>query len=410
MRNRGDQETARLKTPQKASSHSQLDPASIVIHGDDGIEPVADIAPPIHPTSTFAAEDAAEFAAMATDARHPRYYTRYGNPTHQRVEAVLAALEGAEAAMLAASGMGAISTAVLTIVGAGDHVIAQRNHYMGTAKLFSELLPRFGVRTTIVDQTDVAAFADAIEDRTRLIVVESPANPTMQLTDLRAVADLARAREITTLADNTFASPLNQRPLDLGIDLVMHSGTKYLGGHHDLVAGVVMGEGELIRRMWDTSIVLGATLGPFESWLLLRGLRTLPLRVRQHNETALAVAQCLSQHPAVEAVHHPGLPSHPQHELALRQMIGFGGTLSFQVAGGYHETERFMAGLRLVRQAVSLGGFESLAVHAAAMWAGTLTDEQVRAAGVMPNLVRLSVGLEAPADIIADLDQALSCV
>ena len=168
-----------------------------------------------------------------------------------------------------------------------------------------------------------------------------------------------------------------------------------------------MGSSEMIGKLWDTSIVLGATLGPFESWLLLRGLRTLPLRVRQHNETALAVARFLEAHHGVEAVHHPGLESHPQHELAKRQMSGYGGTLSFQVAGGYRETERFMAGLRLIRQAVSLGGFESLAVHAAAMWAGTLSDEQVRAAGVMPNLVRLSVGLEAASDIIADLDHAL---
>ena len=390
--------------------HRPLDVASIVIHGDDGIEPVTDVAPPLHPTSTFAANDAAEFAAMATDARHPRYYTRYGNPTHQRVEAVLAALEGAEAAMLTASGMGAIATAVLTLVGAGDHVVAQRNHYMGTAKLFDELLPRFGVRTTIVDQTDIAAFEAALEERTRLIVVESPANPTMQLTDLHAVAALAQTRGIVTLADNTFASPLNQRPLDLGIDLVMHSGTKYLGGHHDLVAGVVMGRQEAIDRIWETSLVLGATLGPFESWLLLRGLRTLPLRVRQHNESGLAVAQFLSEHPGIEAVHYPGLPSHPQHDLARCQMTGFGGTLSFQIAGGYKETECFMARLRLVKQAVSLGGFESLAVHAAAMWAGTLTDEQVRAAGVMPNLVRLSVGLEAVSDVIADLDQALTAI
>ena len=243
---------------------------------------------------------------MATDSRHPRFYTRYGNPTHQRVEAVLASLEGAEAAMLAASGMGALSTAVLTLVSTGDHVVAQRNHYMGTTKLFDELLPRFGISVTFVDQTDLAAFEGALESNTRLIMVETPANPTMQLTDLRAVADLARPRGITTLADNTFASPINQRPLDLGIDLVMHSGTKYLGGHHDLVAGVVMGPRDVIERIWETSLVLGATLGPFESWLLLRGLRTLPLRVRQHNETGMAVAEFLGRHPNVEAVHYPG--------------------------------------------------------------------------------------------------------
>lgn len=399
-----------LTPSEHASAHRALDFESIVIHGDDGIEQTADIAPPLHPTSTFAAESAAEFAEMATDARHPRYYSRYGNPTNQRVEAIIAKLEGAEAAILAASGMGAISTAVLTFLSAGDHVIIQRNHYMGTSKLFAELLPRFGVRTTVVDQTEISAFESAIEDATKLIVIETPANPTMQLTDLRAVADLARTRSIKTLADNTFSSPLNQRPLDLGIDLVMHSGTKYLGGHHDLIAGVVAGRNADVESMWQTSIVLGATLGPFESWLLLRGLRTLPLRVRQHNETAMAVATFLNSHPVIEAVHYPGLPTHPQHELANRQMSGFGGTMSFQVASSYRETEQFMAGLSLIRQAVSLGGFESLAVHAAAMWAGTLTDEQVREAGVMPNLVRLSVGLESANDIIADLESALSQV
>jgi methionine-gamma-lyase len=211
-----------------------------------------------------------------------------------------------------------------------------------------------------------------------------------------------------SLADNTFASPLNQRPLELGIDLVMHSATKYLGGHHDLTAGAVAGSAALIERIWQTAFVLGATLGPIDAWLLLRGLRTLPMRVRHQNDSALAVASFLAGHSKIQAVHHPGLPSHPQHALALRQMTGFGGTLAFQVRGGYAETEAFMSRLRVTKQAVSLGGFETLAVHAAAMWAGTLSDEQVRAAGVEPNLVRLSVGLEHPSDIIADLAHALA--
>ncbi|HEY8448124.1 MAG TPA: aminotransferase class I/II-fold pyridoxal phosphate-dependent enzyme [Thermomicrobiales bacterium] len=382
--------------------------ASLAIHADDPIEQTASVAPPIHQTSTFAAETDEEFAAMATEPRHPRYYTRYGNPTLARAEAVIAALEGAEAALVAASGMGAIASAVLTLVGQGDHVVAQQNHYMGTSKLLGEFLPRFGVTSTLVDQTDPAAFEAALTPQTKLIIVETPANPTLQLTDLRAVADLARSHGILTLADNTFASPVNQQPLALGIDLVMHSGTKYLGGHHDLIAGVIAGSRSLIERIWDSSIVLGATLGPFDAWLLLRGLRTLPLRVRQHNATAQAIAEFLDRHPAIEAVHYPGLPSHPQHELARRQMSGFGGTLSFAVRGGYEATQRFMRGLRLIKQAVSLGGFETLAVHAAAMWAGTLGEEGARQAGVQPNLVRLSTGLEDPADIINDLDQALA--
>jgi len=388
------------------SNHLSL--ASLAIHADETVEAGASVAPPIHQTSTFRAETAEEFAAMATEVRHPRYYTRYGNPTLARAEAVIAALEGAEAALVTASGMGAIATAVLALAGQGDHIVAQRNHYMGTSKLLAEFLPRFGIASTLVDQTDPAAFAAALTPHTRLILVETPANPTLQLTDLRAVADIARRHGILTLADNTFASPVNQRPLDHGIDLVMHSGTKYLGGHHDLIAGVVAGPQHLVERIWDTSLVLGATLGPFDAWLLLRGLRTLPLRVRQHNATAQAVAEFLERHPAIDAVHYPGLPSHPQHALACRQMTGFGGTLSFAVRGGYEATQRFMQRLRLVKQAVSLGGFETLAVHAAAMWAGTLGEEGARQAGVQPNLVRLSTGLEDASDIIADLDQALT--
>ena len=382
-------------------------PETLAVHADADVEHMADIAPPIHMTSTFAAASAAEFAEMATVPRHPRYYTRDGNPSHQRVEVVIAALEGGEGATVTASGMGAISTTMLSLVSSGDHVVAQRNHYMGSSKLLGELLPRLGVDVTLVDQTDVAAFAGALTDRTAVVLVETPSNPTCQLTDLAAVATLARARNITTVCDNTFASPINQRPLSLGIDIVVHSGTKYLGGHHDLLAGAIVTTNERLDRIWHTSQVLGSVLGPLDAWLLLRGIRTLPLRVRQHNESGCAVAAWMEGQPRVSAVHYPGLPSHPQHELARRQMTGFGGTFSFQIDGGYAETERFMAGLRMTRQAVSLGGYETLAVHAAAMWNGFLSDDQVRAAGVEPNMVRISVGLEAVQDIIADLDGAL---
>jgi cystathionine beta-lyase/cystathionine gamma-synthase len=259
-----------------------------------------------------------------------------------------------------------------------------------------------------VDQTDTAAFESAIRPETRLILLESPSNPLLQLTDLEAVARLAKARGITTLADNTFATPVNQNPLRLGVDLVVHSATKFLGGHHDLLAGVVMGPQDLIERVWDASIVLGCNLGAFETWLLLRGLRTLSLRVERQNATALAVARHLETHPAVAAVHYPGLESHPQHALACRQMRGHGGVLSFVLGGGMAGALEFMQRLRLFTQAVSLGGIEALAMHAATTWSGTLTEEQTRAAGIDPGLVRLSVGLEDAADLIADLDQALA--
>jgi methionine-gamma-lyase len=383
---------------------------SLLVHADAGLEDDTSIAPPLHQTSTFRADSAEAFADMATRPRHPRYYTRYGNPTLARVEAILAALEGADSALVMASGMGAIATAVLALVSQGDHVVAQRNHYMGTSKLLAETLPRFGVAATLVDQTDPAAFTAALRPETRLTVVETPANPTMQLTDLRAVAELARPRGILTMADNTFATPINQRPIEHGIDLVVHSATKFLGGHHDLSAGVVLGAEQLIARIWDTALVLGAVLGPFDGWLLLRGLRTLGLRVERHNRSALAIARFLDAHPAIEAIYYPGLSNHPQHDLARRQMAGGGGVLSFAVRGGYAATRRFIAALRLPAQAVSLGGFETLVVHAAAMWEGTLGPEGMAEAGIQPNLVRLSVGLEDERDLIADLDQALEAI
>jgi len=384
--------------------------ASLVIHADDEFAIDSAIAPPIHQTSTFRANSAADFAEMATQARHPRYYTRYGNPTLERVEKVIASLEGAEAALVTGSGMGAITTTVLALVQAGDNIVAQRNHYMGTTKLVTEILPRFGVTTTIVDQTEVSAFAAAIRPETKLILVETPSNPTLQLTDLRAIAELARPRGILTFCDNTFASPYNQRPLDHGIDLVMHSATKYLGGHHDLSAGVVAGSQALLEKIWNAHMVVGAVLGPIDAWLLLRGLRTLVVRVKQHNQTALAVAQFLESQAAIEQVYYPGLASHPQAELARRQMQGFGGVLSFAVKGGYAATQRFISALKLPTQAVSLGGYESLVVHAAAMWEGTLGEAGLVEAGIQPNLVRFSVGLEDERDLIADLQHALAQV
>lgn len=381
---------------------------TIATHADAEVEDVTNIAPSIHPTTTFYAHDATEFAEMANEPRHPRYYTRYGNPTHQRVEAIIAQLEGAEAALVTGSGMGAITTVMLALVSSGDHIVAQNNHYMGTTKLLTELLSRLGVTVTLVDQTDPAAFGEAIQANTRLIMVESPVNPLLHVTDLKEVIEMAQARQILTVADNTFATPINQRPLEFGVDLVVHSATKYLGGHHDLTAGVIAGSQDLIERIWGTHILVGSIISAFDAWLLLRGLRTLSLRVRQHNQTALAVAEFLTQHPAVEQVHYPGLASHPQHKLAQAQMTpGFGGVLSFQLKGGYKETEQFMSRLNFIRQAVSLGGYETLAAHVAAMWGGTLSDEQLRLAGVEPNLVRFSTGLEDVADIIADLERAL---
>ncbi|HET7524633.1 MAG TPA: aminotransferase class I/II-fold pyridoxal phosphate-dependent enzyme [Burkholderiaceae bacterium] len=372
------------------------------------------IVPPIVYSATFAARDADEFAAMASQPRHARYYTRYGNPLHEQVAAKLVALEGASSdthgALVTASGMGAISLVLLGLLKAGDHVVAQTNHYMASAKHFSELLPRFGVRCTLVDQTDLAQWERAIRPGTRLVMTETPVNPTCALTDLAAVARLARTVGALSVCDNTFASPLNQQPLAHGIDLVVHSATKYLGGHHDITAGAVVASHASIDALWPTQICLGATLSPMDAWLLLRGLRTLALRVRQHNASALALARWLEAQPQVERVFYPGLASHPQHALALSQMKGFGGVMNVVIRGGYDEASRFVHALKLPRQAVSLGGVESLVVHSAAMWHGTMNDDQLRVAGIAPNAVRLSVGVEGVDDLQADLAQALAAV
>ena len=386
------------------ASHAE----TLVAHADRGIDSVSDIAPPIHQTAPFRALSADDFAAMSTTPRHNRNYTRDGNPTFSRVEAVLAALEGAEAALLTASGMGAISTTVLALVGSGDHVIAQRTHYMGTAQLLATVLPRFGVTVTLIDQTDPQGFVNAITSTTKLILVETPANPLLTITDLAAVAQLARARDIFTLCDSTIATPVNQLPLSLGIDLVVHSATKFLGGHHDLMAGVVLGSRELIERAWHMAVTLGPVPDPFAAWLLLRGLRTLPLRVARQNQSALEVARFLEQHPAVLHVHYPGLESHAQHALAQRQMTGgFGGLMSIELRNGFNGAQAFLRAMTLVRRAVSFGGFESLATQPGAMWSGSVGESKAAEAGITAGLVRLSIGLEHPCDLIADLDRAL---
>ncbi|MDT7547626.1 MAG: hypothetical protein QOE84_20 [Actinomycetota bacterium] len=377
--------------------------STVVVHADRDVRPSRSVAPPIYQTATFWAEDAESFARAAVEPRGTDFYTRFGNPNHAQVAAVVAELENTEAAMVTASGMAALTTTVLALVSAGDHVIGQQSTYGGTASVLLNLLPRFGVSTTQVDQTDPEAFAKAMTPQTRMILVESPSNPSLQITDLRAVTDLARAHDVLTLADNTFATPLNSRPTDFGIDLVWHSATKYLNGHSDVSAGVVAGPTQLLDRIWDVALLTGAALGPFDAWLLLRGLRTLPLRVARHNENGQALAAALAQHPAVTRVHYPGLPSHPQHALAARQMSGFGGVIALELAGGFEAADAFVGKLKYARRAASLGGVESLAVHPASMWRGMLSDEQLVASGLPMGLVRVAAGIEDTADLVADV-------
>jgi len=393
---------------QKSGHLKDASLATLLIHADRRLNPTSSVAPPIYQTANFRTASAQEFRERSGRPRHPEFYSRYGNPTLAQAEGVLAALEGAEAALATASGMGAVSAAALALLRKGDHVIGQTIHYGGTLNLLRDLLPRYGIEVSQVDQREAANFRQALRPNTRLILLETPSNPVMTLTDLPAVARLARTHGALTLLDNTFATPINQRPLEMGIDLVFHSATKYFGGHSDLIAGAVMGSQELIEKIWNTHVVLGAILGPFDAWLVLRGLRTLALRVQQHNQNALALAQFLAGHPAVKAVHYPGLKTHPQHELARRQMSGFGGMLSFEPKGGSQAADRLLGHLQLPALAASLGGVESLVVGAAANFAHYLTPEQAEKIGITAGLIRVSVGLENERDLIADFEQALA--
>ncbi|MFF7146318.1 MULTISPECIES: trans-sulfuration enzyme family protein [Streptomyces] len=379
------------------------------VHADRHVHPDRSVAPPIYQTAAFSAADGETFAQGAVEPRGKDFYTRFGNPNHAQVAAVVAELEGTEAAMVTASGMAALTTAVLALVSAGDHVVGQKSTYGGTASVLLNLLPRLGVSTTLVDQRDPEAFERALTPKTRLALVETPSNPLLQITDLRAVADLARAHGVLTLADNTFATPLNQRPAEHGIDVVWHSATKYLNGHSDVSAGVLAGPAEVLDRIWDTSLLTGATLGPIDAWLLLRGIRTLPLRMPRHNANGQALAEALSEHPAVTRVHYPGLAAHPQHKLAVDQMTGFGGVLSVEFTGGFDMADAFLGLLHYPVRSASLGGVESLAVHPASMWRGMLSDQQITEA-VPPGLVRLAAGTEDTADLVADALAAADAV
>jgi methionine-gamma-lyase len=380
---------------------------TLLIHADRHLNATSAVAPPIYQTASFRGDSAEDFLRRAGEPRHPEFYTRYGNPTLRQAEAVLASLEGAESALVTASGMAAVSSCVLSMVQQGTHVVAQTNHYGGTLNLLRDLLPKFGVTVTQVDQRDPDAFKKALRTNTRVFLLESPSNPVMALTDLRAVAQIAREHDILTIIDNTFATPLNQRPLELGIDLVFYSATKYFGGHTDLLAGAVVGRKSLVDKVWNFHTILGGVLGPFDAWLLLRGLRTVALRVRQHNENALALAQFLESHPAVKSVFYPGLPSHPQHALACRQMKGFGGMLSVELKGGYEAAARLLSNVRLGSCAPSLGGVETLVAHPAANFLHYMSLEEAERIGITPGSVRVSVGLEAIGDLVADFGQAL---
>jgi methionine-gamma-lyase len=379
-----------------------------LIHSPQAENDTTAVSPPIFQTSTFMVRTPEEGAELAEQVAPAMFYTRYGSPNTKQVEALLADLEGSEAALAVGSGMAAIATAILANVRMGDHVVAQHTHYTATMSLLAHTLPGYGIEVTQVDQRDPEAFARAVRPNTKIIYTESPTNPTMDLTDLQATAEIAHAAGALAITDNTFASPYNQRPLELGYDLVVHSATKYLNGHADVTAGAIMGSKELIESAWEYARVHGPVLHPFEAWLLRRGLQTFGLRMEAHNSNALVVAQLLEEHPAVKRVFYPGLMSHPQHKLACHQMVGgFGGMLSFEMKGGYDAAYQVVSKTTLCLLAVSLGGVETLITHPASMIHTRQTDEERERAGISPGLIRLSVGVENVNDIIEDLEQAL---
>ena len=389
--------------------------ATLCIHGKKHLDkhevgrPIRAVSTPIFQSSTFAFENAEHGAAIFRGEDPGYVYTRLGNPTQAAFESELAYLEQGEAALALASGMAAATTAVLNCCRSGDHIVAGDTLYGGTHQLFTQTLPRLGITVTEVPATDPANFARAITKKTRLVYLETPANPTLVLTDIAAVSEVARARGVPVLVDNTFCTPYLQNPLKLGADIVLHSATKYIGGHGDTVAGVLVGKADwIMRARMEVLRDLGGCISPFNAWLLLRGLKTLPVRMDRHIANAMEGAQFLSFHPKVESVIYPGLKTHPQYELARRQQRGAGGMISFLLKGGREAGRVVMDNVQLCTLAVSLGDVDTLIEHPATMTHSTYSEAELLKVGIHPAMVRLSVGLENVEDIIADLRRALA--
>ena len=379
------------------------------VHG--GRHPTAGpLVTPIVQSSTFVFESARQLQRHLEGDEEQFFYTRYGNPTLRALEEAIAALEQAEDALVLASGMAAVTTALLSIAESGDEVLASASLYGGTGRFVHEVLPRFGISTRTIAPADLPRLGDVASARARALIVESPTNPGVEVLDVAEICAAAHERGIAVIVDNTFATPVLQQPLRLGADLVMHSVTKALGGHSDLLGGALAGPRERIARARSLLKVLGGCMDPHAAYLALRGIKTLHLRVQRQCENALALARHLESHPKVARVAYPGLPSHPAHALARRQMAAFGGIVAVSLRGGLAAAERFYDGLELIARAVSLGGVEtlvSLPVYGSHHMA---SDEQRAAAGLDPGAVRLSVGIEDASDLVEDVERALSRV
>lgn len=383
-------------------------PETAAVRGASDLEKKnAPVAPPIFQTSTFEVTDNEEQIRVTTT---DRYYTRWGNPTITLAEETLAALEGTEGARVFASGMGAITTTILALLKAGDHIVAQRDIYGGVTKFLSQWLPKVGIETTFVDTNDSEQQKRAIRPNTRMLYLESPTNPTLRVVDFKQAAELAKQHGLISMIDSTFGTPINQRPAEFGIDLVMHSGTKYLSGHADLTCGVVCGRKELMDQLWETRTTLGNCMDPHAAWLLIRGLKTLDVRVKRQNENALRVAEFLEQHAKVRRVHYPFLASPAQHAIARAQMSGGSGMVTFEVEGTGDDARRVSEAMRMFTLATSLGGVESLVSIPVLTSHAMISAEQRANMGVTEQMIRLSVGIESADDLVADLEQALQAI
>ncbi|MBR12134.1 MAG: Cys/Met metabolism PLP-dependent enzyme [Acidimicrobiaceae bacterium] len=397
--------TENQKEPAGSSLPAPVHPETAAVLGGraDGEQ---SLAPVLYPTSTFGFDSVDEGRCLATALAPERFYSRYGNPTINAFEATIAELEGAEAARAFASGMGAVSAVVLGLCSSGDHVVAQRQLYAGTQLFLQTVCPRMGIDVTFVDGTVPGAFAEAVvPGKTMLVFAETPANPRLDLVDLGDLGSLAGAM---TVVDSTFATPLGQSPLAHGVDLVLHSATKGLAGANDATLGVVAGSQDLISWLWGFAILQGANASPYDAYNAHRGVRTLGARLRQQSDTAAVLAGFLEDHEGVSDVRYPGLASHPQHDLAVRQMRSMGGLLTFDLVGGLEAGKRFVEATSIARQATSLGGPETLVCHSATTTHVSLTPEERDASGIGEGTVRVSCGLEHAEDLVADFARGLA--
>lgn len=398
-------------SPVDSARDLQLSPGTIAVHGGERTDEqeFGAVVSPVFHSATYAFKDFDEMRRYAHGELPDAYfYSRYANPTVAEAERKIAELEGAEACVVTSSGSAATFCAIATLCGSGDEVIACDSVYGGTVKILTKVLSRFGIRSRFITVDEIANLSELAGETSRVFWFESPANPLNRIVDLSLAAEVSKTAGLFSVVDNTFASPVLQQPIAHGIDAVMHSATKYLGGHSDLTAGAVVGSKEFIDRVRQTSVLIGATLDPAAAYLLSRGMKTLDVRVRRSCDNALLLASALRQHPKVARVYYPGLEDDPDHTLAKHQMKAFGGVVAIDLVGGEREVEKLFNSLRLVRTAPSLGGVETLASYPMYSSHAGFSDEQLKAAGVSPATVRFALGIETAADIIADVTQSLS--